>query len=103
MGAPLVVSLNMMDEAESRGLEIDVLALSNALKVPVVPMVATRNRGMSELLRTIVDRAYRPASDFKLHYGEEIESEITKLEKLLSVTLWQQVFWKVVGHQTSGQ
>ena len=83
MAAPLVVALNMMDEAESRGLEIDVLALSNALKVPVVPMVATRNRGMSELLRTTVGQTHNLASDFKLYYGEEIESEITKLEKLL--------------------
>ena len=49
MGLPLVVALNMMDEAEARGLKIDVALLEDALGVPVVPTVAVENRGMAEL------------------------------------------------------
>jgi ferrous iron transport protein B len=51
--APVIVALNMMDVAEQEGVRIDPQVLEAALGVPVVPMVATRNRGVQELLTTI--------------------------------------------------
>ncbi len=53
MGLPLVVALNMMDEAEAQGLEIDVRLLEEQLGVPVVPTVAVAGRGMEDLKATI--------------------------------------------------
>ncbi|HEX2988828.1 MAG TPA: ferrous iron transport protein B [Chloroflexota bacterium] len=53
MGLPMVVALNMMDEAEAQGLKIDHLQLQELLGVPVVPAAAVRNRGISELKETI--------------------------------------------------
>jgi ferrous iron transport protein B len=52
-GLPVVVALNMMDEAEQRGFKIDPAALSAKLGVPVVPTVAVRNQGMDDLRRAI--------------------------------------------------
>ncbi|HHV72978.1 MAG TPA: ferrous iron transport protein B [Clostridia bacterium] len=49
MGIPLVLVLNMMDEAEAQGLQIDVPRLSELLGVPVVPAVAIRKDGIEEL------------------------------------------------------
>ena len=49
--APLVVSLNMMDEAARKGMEIDVRALAEALGVPVVPTIAARGQGIVETFR----------------------------------------------------
>jgi ferrous iron transport protein B len=46
---PVVVALNMVDVAEANGHRIDVAALSRALRVPVIPMVATTGRGIVEL------------------------------------------------------
>ncbi len=55
MGRPLVVALNMVDEARRKGIEVDVPALETRLGVPVVPTIATRGHGVvrvaSEALR----------------------------------------------------
>ena len=49
LGLPLVVALNMADLAERDGTAIDVEQLSTILGVAVVPTVAVRKRGLSEL------------------------------------------------------
>jgi ferrous iron transport protein B len=49
MGIPMVVALNMMDEAEREGLEIDVDLLSDLLGVPVIPTVAVKGQGLVEI------------------------------------------------------
>ena len=85
-GTPLIIALNMMDQAESRGYQIDVTQLSYLLGVPVVPMVANRNRGTQELLEEIIKMADGevPPREFKVDYGREVEEEIAKLEQLIS-------------------
>jgi ferrous iron transport protein B len=50
--APLVVCLNMMDEAARKGMTIDSRALGTALGVPVVEAIAARGRGIIETFRT---------------------------------------------------
>lgn len=49
----LVVALTMLDVAAHRGLEIDTLALSDALGCPVVPIDPRRRRGIDELTRQV--------------------------------------------------
>ena len=49
MGIPIVVALNMMDEAEDNGVLIDIARLSKLLGVPVVPAVAIKKKGIAEL------------------------------------------------------
>jgi ferrous iron transport protein B len=53
--APVIVGLNMMDVAEEQGLAIEPHVLEAALGVPVVPMVATKGRGIRELVARIQD------------------------------------------------
>ncbi len=60
--APVVLGLNMMDVAEQQGLQIDVRALESALGLPVVPMVASRNQGVHELVQTIEKVISQPSS-----------------------------------------
>jgi ferrous iron transport protein B len=86
MGTNLVMALNMMDVAESRGYRIDVDELSRLLGVPVVPQVAARNQGTQELLQTIVDVAEGNIQVEGIHvqYGHDVEEEVAKLEKLVS-------------------
>ncbi len=50
-----VVALNLMDEAERRGLRIDHRALARDLGVPVVPMAAKNRKGLVELAATVAD------------------------------------------------
>ena len=48
-GLPIVLALNMADEAHARGVSIDADGLSHALGIPVIEMVATEGRGLAEL------------------------------------------------------
>ncbi len=49
MGKPIVVALNMVDEARASGVSVDTDLLSDLLGVPVIETVAVRNRGIDEL------------------------------------------------------
>lgn len=51
---PVVLALNMMDEAESRGMEIDIKRLSEGLgRIPVVPLSAKSRIGLDILMDTV--------------------------------------------------
>ena len=50
---PLVVALNMVDVAERAGIRIDPQVLEAALGVPVIPLVASRNQGLRELIGAV--------------------------------------------------
>ena len=53
LDAKLVVVLNMMDVAQQNGVDIDVAALAEELKCPVVPLVASKQKGIDELKAAI--------------------------------------------------
>ena len=50
---PLVVALNMIDVAEQEGVQVDAAVLQAALGVPVVPVVATKAKGVKDLLNEV--------------------------------------------------
>lgn len=54
LGPPVVIALNMLDVAEDQGISIDVNALQASLGIPVVPMVAVKNRGVRELVNKLI-------------------------------------------------
>jgi len=60
---PMVLALNMVDEAFARGIAIDGPALAEALRIPVIEMVAVEGRGFSELRGALASaaRPYVPA------------------------------------------
>ena len=47
---PIIIALNMMDEVRESGNSIDVLALEEALSIPIVPISASKNEGVDELI-----------------------------------------------------
>ena len=49
VGVPMVLVLNMLDEARTRGVTIDATGLSAELGIPVVEAVAAEGRGVAEL------------------------------------------------------
>ncbi|HTM26062.1 MAG TPA: ferrous iron transporter B [Vicinamibacterales bacterium] len=48
-GLPMILVLNMIDEARARGVDVDARGLSNELGIPVIEAVAIEGRGMAEL------------------------------------------------------
>lgn len=53
VGRPMVLALNMYDIAQRQGLRIDLDALRRELGVPVVTTVATRKRGIDDLVAAV--------------------------------------------------
>ena len=49
---PMVIALNMMDEMRGNGGSVDIQRISRELGVPVVPISAAKNEGVSELIET---------------------------------------------------
>jgi ferrous iron transport protein B len=85
LGLPMVVALNVVDQAKARGIQVDVERLGEILGSPVVPTVATRGTGLHALMTQAVERATRPVPlRPRLRYSTDVETAIAKLEKPLS-------------------
>jgi ferrous iron transport protein B len=57
---PVVVGLNMLDVAEAHGVHVEAPVLAAALGVPVVELVASKGRGLRELVDAAVGVAEHP-------------------------------------------
>jgi ferrous iron transport protein B len=80
MDIPMVLDLNMEDEARERGIEIDKTALSEITGIEVVGTVAPRRKG----LRRLKEALLRPRiPSIKVKYDERIEEAIERIERLL--------------------
>jgi ferrous iron transport protein B len=77
----VVVALNLMDEVERQGWEIDVEGLQADLGVPVVPTVATEREGLPRLVAALVDVATgeRSTSPAAVAYGVTVEGHVERL------------------------
>ncbi|MHC4783475.1 MAG: ferrous iron transport protein B, partial [Planctomycetota bacterium] len=84
MQVPLVLAFNMSDVAQAKGLEFDLKQLEKLLGARIVSMVASKRKGIDDLLDAIVETATQERTNvLTLHYGNEIEEELGKIEKLL--------------------
>ena len=86
LDAPLVVCLNMMDEAARKGMVIDTPALAEALGVPVVEAIAARGQGVVETFRAAIKlQGTRPAAPpRRILYPQEIEGVLERLARALN-------------------
>jgi len=84
MGVPCIIVLNMMDVAERSGQKIDVAALSAEIGAPAIPLVASKGQGVEEMLKKVVELVEsKHTPNFSLNYGEELETEIARLEGVI--------------------
>ncbi|HWI41486.1 MAG TPA: ferrous iron transport protein B [Verrucomicrobiae bacterium] len=76
LGIPVVMALNIYDEAEAKGYRIDVAAISKMLGVTVIPTSATKKKGLDTLLDAVLKTADEPAAHkpARLNYGEDVEA-----------------------------
>ena len=80
LGVPMVMALNMTDEAKARGVTVDAGALAEALGVPVVATVATGGEGVAALTDALAHAAV-PAP--LLRYDPVLERDIARVEQLI--------------------
>jgi len=57
LNIPMVIALNMMDEVRSNGGTIKIKKMEEELGVPVVPISASRNEGIDELIEVAIKTA----------------------------------------------
>ncbi|HAR64286.1 MAG: ferrous iron transport protein B [Candidatus Margulisiibacteriota bacterium] len=70
MGIPMIVAVNLMDEAKKEGIEVDLDLLSHLLGVPVVGTIAVKKQGfdeIKELLPKAMPGNINPELHLKLH------------------------------------
>ena len=83
----LIIALNMTDVAQQQGMKIDARALESALNIPVIPMVASKNQGLNELVRAIEHESNQPIKSRNIRHVEadsEIKGVIDHVEGLLT-------------------
>ena len=110
LNLPTVIALNMLDLAQRDGLTLDAQRLSQELGVPVVPTVAVRKRGLTELLAA-VDGAIRshqpraaapsPVNDAALHQRARAIARAAIVSET-PVRRWTQRVDNVVLHPVAG-
>jgi ferrous iron transport protein B len=77
MGLPLVLALNMMDEAQARGVALDCQQLAQVIDAPVIPTTAISGQGVDRLTEAV--RSAGPCR-FRLEYPPEIEAALADFE-----------------------
>jgi len=77
---PVVVALNMIDLAEKKGVEINPKKLEKLLGVPVIPTVASRGRGIKELLDAALQSLEKGLSVSHIKWSRDVEDKIEEME-----------------------
>jgi ferrous iron transport protein B len=80
LGRPMVLCLNMADEAEQAGVHVDVRELSRLLGIEVIPTVAPEGEGLAALRRAILAPRVGPPL---VSYGRAIEAGLPRIAELL--------------------
>lgn len=88
VGRPMVLALNMYDIAQRQGLRIDLERLGAELGVPIITTVATRKRGIDDLIVAIEDRAAVAAvteSQWHSPDAAELRTAAREAERIMKV------------------
>ena len=86
MDLRMVCALNMYDEFERRGDQVDLHTLSTLFGVPMVPTSFKSGMGVEDLFRTVIkvyENASKQARHIHINYGHEIEGGISEIQKYL--------------------
>ena len=109
-GVPVVVALNMVDEAVAAGMEVDASRLSGWLGVTVVPMVARVGEGIDDL-RAAIARAVSLAARKEVDWSDfppAVESAVSEVERSLDGSAFIRTpaarrswaVWSLLSHST---
>ncbi len=83
-GLPVILVVNIMDEAERMGLEIDLELLQKRLGIPVIAAATARKRGLDEIRAALT--AYRRTAATSFNYSRLLEHDIAEVTKNMTGT-----------------
>jgi len=84
LGQPMVIALNMMDQAWEKGLHINLKRLSKLLGVPIVPTTALMGHGISELFDTAIKTVRNKSCPLAQPVNQHIQDTLQPLSKALN-------------------
>lgn len=85
MGKPMIIALNMMDVLENRGIKIDIELLSSYLNTPIIPITASKGKGIKEVLKAAVNQAGIINTPLD-YYQDSTKAMIHKIEESLGLS-----------------
>jgi ferrous iron transport protein B len=85
LNLPVILALNMVDQAERAGIVVDPIALREKLGIPVIPMVATKGMGFVQL-KHAVSQTPLPKPGNRAIQSEPFEREARELAAHLPVS-----------------
>jgi len=80
---PVVLAINMMDEATRQGIHIEGEKLQNILKIPVLPVIATKGQGVRNVFATAFQIAREHKNAERQQYSQELEEQISRIAGLV--------------------
>ncbi len=92
---PMLVVLNMMDEAEKSGIQIDLHKLSSLLGVEVIPTVAIQGKNTCNIIPAVLESAQAPT--VKVLYDHHIEAAVKSLRTVHNLD-WNGAVQALLGH-----
>jgi len=76
MSKKIVIALNMSDEADKEGIEINADYLSQLLGMPCIRVSAVAKTGLDDLMKSVIEVYNTPIQEAKLIFSEAVEEEI---------------------------
>ncbi len=89
IGVPVVVGLNMMDDAKRKGIQINSELLSKLLQVPVIECIARRGIGKKEIIKAVIEVFEKRKSKdeqkhpFYISYGSDLNPVLEEMTELI--------------------
>ena len=103
LNLPMVIALNMMDEIRNNGSSIDVQKLSEEIGVPVVPISASKNEGVDELIRVMLETAEKKQRPKRMDFcSGAVHRAIHALSHMVEDHAERLGFPALRGHQAGG-
>lgn len=101
LNIPLVIAMNMFDEIQRDGIDVNITQLSHLLNSPIIPTVGHKNLGTQELFQAVTAAADKPRSTTNGHYtkyGKDLETEIEHIAALLKAapTEYRHPRWRAI-------
>ena len=82
---PIIILLNMLDVAESKGINIDIPSLEKELGISIVPIVAKKKEGLENISKDI-NLELKKSINYKKDFGDETQT-YQEIEKILSKSI----------------
>ncbi len=79
-GLPVILVVNIMDEADRMGLHINIPLLREKLGIPVIGAATAKKRGVQEIRKTIVN--FTPGKQVHFNYNKRLENDISEIVAL---------------------